>query len=60
MSDIALFTASNETEYSILGLNSRIAQLAIINSIYYYVANRKDVSSSAAELTERALQNKKF
>ena len=60
VSDIALFTASNETEYSILGLNSRIAQLAIINSIYYYVANRKDVSSSAAELTERALQNKKF
>lgn len=60
VSDVALFTASNETEYSILGLNSRIAQLAIINSVYYYIANRKDVSSIAAELTEIALQNKKF
>ena len=60
VSDIALFTASNETEYTILGLNSRIAQLAIVNSIYYYIVNRKAVSSKAVELTERALQSKKF
>lgn len=60
VSDIALFTASNETEYTILGLNSRIAQLAIVNSVYYYIANRKDVSSAAVNITERALQNKKF
>lgn len=59
-SDITLFTASNETKYSILGLNSRISQLAIINSIYYYIENRKDVSAEAVNLTERALQNKKY
>lgn len=60
VSDMALFTSSNETEYTILGLNSRIAQLAIVNSVYYYIANRKDVSSAAVNITERALQNKKF
>lgn len=59
-SDITLFTASNETKYSILGLNSRISQLAIINSIYYYIENRKDISAEAVNLTERALQNKKY
>ena len=60
VSDITLFTASNETQYSILGLNSRISQLAIISSIYYYIVNRKDISAEAVEMTERALQNKKF
>lgn len=60
VSDIALFTASNETQYSILGLNSRISQLAIISSIYYYVINHKDISARAVEMTEKALQNKKF
>ena len=37
-SNIVLYTASNETKYTILGLNSRIAQLAIVNSIYYYIS----------------------
>lgn len=60
VSDITLFTASDETQYSILGLNSRISQLAIISSIYYYVVNHKSVSAEAVEMTERSLQNKKF
>lgn len=60
-SDIVLNTASNETKYSILGLNSRIAQLAIISSIYYYIAFQQDEQvARAIELTERSLQNKKF
>lgn len=60
VSDIALFTVSNETQYSILGLNSRISQLAIISSIYYYIVNHKDISAEAVKMTEKALQNKKF
>lgn len=60
-SDIILCTASNETHYSILGLNSRIAQLAIINTLYYSAVRRQKTDSQhAVELTERALLNKKF
>lgn len=60
-SDIVLCTASNETSYSILGLNSRIAQLAIVNTLYYGAVCRRDIETRAAiEQTERALLNKKF
>lgn len=34
IADIALHTFSDETKYRIIGLNSRIAQLAIIDTIY--------------------------
>lgn len=60
-SNIVLFTASNETKYRILGLNARIIQLAIINSIYYYIINRREKSvETAIEMTEKALRTKKF
>ncbi|MBQ4543680.1 MAG: MurR/RpiR family transcriptional regulator [Clostridia bacterium] len=59
-SDIALYTASNETKYSILGLNSRIAQLAIINAIYYYISCQDKNSSKTIKTTEESLQSKKF
>lgn len=59
-SDIVLFTSSNETQYSILGLNSRIAQLAIINSIYYYLICKSKSADEMAKTTDEALQNKKF
>lgn len=60
-SDITLFTASNETKYSILGMNSRIAQLALISSIYYYIVYQQDEQAiEAIEMTERSLQNKKY
>ncbi len=35
-SDIVLSTSSEETKYNILALNSRIAQLAIIDTLYFY------------------------
>ena len=35
-SDLVLNTSSEETSYSILALNSRIAQLAIVDSLYFY------------------------
>ncbi len=60
-SDIVLFTASSETKHTILGLNSRIIQLAIVNSIYYYITSRSlDEVDTAIEMTEKALKNKKF
>ena len=60
-SDVALFTKSEETKYSILGMNSRIAQLAIFDSIYtYIVLNADKASKQAIYNTETALQNKKY
>ena len=60
-SDYLLFTASDETKYNILALNSRIAQLSIINAIYFYlVYHRSEKTLEAVKETERALLNKKY
>ena len=60
-SDITLFTRSEETKHSILAMSSRIAQLAIFDSIYtYIVLNADKASRQAIYNTEAALQNKKF
>ena len=60
-SDIALFTKSEETKHSILAMSSRIAQLAILDSIYtYIVLNSDKASKQAIYNTEIALQNKKY
>lgn len=60
-SDLALFTASEETKYTILAMNSRIAQLAIIDSIYIYIVfHKSEEAIKAIQDTERALQSKKF
>ncbi|MDY3030283.1 MAG: MurR/RpiR family transcriptional regulator [Clostridia bacterium] len=59
-SDCVLATASGEIQYSILGLNSRIAQLAIINALYYYVVCRSDSARSSIQSTEMSLRTKKY
>jgi DNA-binding MurR/RpiR family transcriptional regulator len=60
-SDIALFTKSEETRYSILALSSRIAQLAILDAIYTYIVIHSDKASlQAIYKTEYSLQNKKY
>lgn len=60
-SDIALFTKSEETKHSILAMSSRIAQLAIFDSIYtYIVLNADKASRQAIYNTEIALQHKKY
>jgi len=60
-SDIVLFTASEETKYTIFGMNSRIAQLAIIDTIYtYIVLHKSEEGLKAIRATEMALQNKKY
>ena len=60
-SDIVLATASEETQYSILALNSRIAQLAIIDTLYFYIVyhRSKDALKSIQE-TEHSLLTKKY
>ncbi len=61
VSDIKLFTQSEETKTSILAMSSRIAQLAIFDAIYtYIVVNTNDESKGAIYTTETALQNKKY
>ena len=50
-----------ETKYNILALNSRIAQLALINVIYYYIVyNSPEKAVEAIKNTERSLLSKKY
>ena len=60
-SDIALFTSADETEYSILALNSRIVQLAIVDVLYHYVVfNHSEKALESIKDTEHALLTKKY
>ena len=59
--DYALFTRSRETEHSILAMNSRLAQLAIIDCIYTYIVLHADKAAQQAIYnTEVALRSKKY
>ena len=59
--DYTLFTRSEETQHSILAMNSRIAQLAIFDAIYtYIVVNSNKLATQEIYKTELALQNKKY
>ena len=61
VADITLFTKSDETKHSILAMSSRIAQLAIFDSIYTYIVLHTDKASRQAIYnTEIALQDKKY
>ncbi len=60
-SDIVLATSSEETEYNILALNSRIAQLAIIDTLYFYIVyNRSEDALQSITQTEQSLLTKKY
>ncbi|MBQ7294162.1 MAG: MurR/RpiR family transcriptional regulator [Clostridia bacterium] len=61
VSDIILETSAEETKYSILGLSSRIAQLSIVDSLYYYVVHRNtETAMESIKETERSLLSKKY
>ncbi len=61
VSDICLFTQSEETQHSILAMSSRIAQLTIFDAIYtYIVANTGNKTVEAIRNTETALKDKKL
>ena len=59
--DIPLFTKSDETTHSLLAMSSRIAQLAIFDTIYtYIVLNSKNSSINEIYNTENSLKSKKL
>lgn len=60
ISDINLFTISNETKYRIVALSSRIAQLAIIDSLYTIIACHYPEMAGNFTQIEKALDMKKY
>ncbi len=61
VSDISLCTVADETKYSILALNSRIVQLAIVDSLYFSIILKHDKQSlEAIKATENSLKKKKY
>ena len=59
--DHVLFTSSDETKYNIHALNSRIAQLSIVNAIYFYIVYRQSGKAlESIKETERSLLSKKY
>jgi len=58
--DIILHTISDETNYRILGLSSRISQLAIIDAVYSYIVCHLPNARENIKKTESALQQKKY
>ncbi len=58
--DIVLNTVSDETNYDILGLRSRIAQLTIIDSVYSYIVSHLTDAGERINKTEAALLKKKY
>lgn len=60
-SDIILSTSADETQYNILALNSRIVQLAIIDTLYFYIVyNRSSEALDSIKATEHSLLSKKY
>jgi len=60
-SDIVLQTSADETQYSILALNSRIVQLAIVDTLYFYIVyNRSEEAQESIRQTEKSLLTKKY
>ena len=60
-SDIVLNTSSEETEYTILALNSRIAQLSIVDALYFYMVYQQSGKTlESIKQTEISLRTKKY
>lgn len=60
-SDFVLYTDSEETKYNILALTSRIAQLSIVDALYYYmVYQQSDKTVESINDTELSLRTKKY
>jgi RpiR family carbohydrate utilization transcriptional regulator len=61
VADYALFTASEEVKHKILAQSSRIAQLAIIDSLYIYMSiNNEERAMTAIKNIEKALEVTKY
>ena len=59
-SDVPLYTASNETRYRIAAIDSRIAQMALIDCLYTMIAIKNPHSVEGFRKIEKSLQNKKY
>ena len=59
VSDILLKTVADETNYRVLGLSSRITQLAIIDALYSYLACNLKNAEEKIDKTELVLKTKK-
>lgn len=60
VADLVLSTHSDETSRNILALSSRIAQLAIFDTIYYYLINNNVSLQNEIRRTEQSLINTKY
>lgn len=58
--DAVLYTASDETNYRILGLSSRHAQMAIVDSIYSYLVCHLPQAKEYIFRTESAVAPKRY
>ena len=60
-SDMVLYTSSEEPRYNLLALNSRIAQLSIIDALYFYIVyQQSDKAIQSITDTELSLNTKKY
>ena len=58
---MVLYTSSDETKHSILALSSRIAQLAIVDVIYYYIVYHSESNvMEQIKNSELAMMSKKY
>lgn len=60
ISDIALHTASNETQYRRVALSSRIAQMTLVDVLYTMIALKKEDSTDGFYRIEKGLANTKY
>ena len=60
VSDICLFTKSEETKYTNLSMSSRVAVLAIFDSIYTYIVANSNRTAGAISATEMGMKSKKI
>jgi len=61
VADYSLFTASEEAKHRVLALSSRIAQLAIIDSLYIYISlKNRETSLNAMKNIEKVLEVTKY
>ena len=60
ISDVALISVSDEVNYRLLGLTSRYVQLAIIDTLYTYIAMKNEDSQKNIEKIEDLVLNKRL
>ena len=60
IADLSLYTASNETQYRAVALSSRIAQMAIVDAIYTFIALKKPDAVEGFYRIEKNLGETKY